>query len=157
MATLISLSFDAAVAVLVAGAALQDWRARTISNAWPLALLILFAIAWPLGAVAGPLGSHLIHFVLALLVGMGLFALGGIGGGDAKLYAAVALWFDLRYALYLFLCVVFAGALLALIQIGVHMTRHSGEQRTRALRQGKIAYGVAIALGTLAALARTIG
>jgi prepilin peptidase CpaA len=113
-------------------------------------------VAFPFGVIPGTLGSHLLHFALALAAGMGLFALGWFGGGDAKLYAAAALWFALDRAVYLLLCVVIAGAVLALVHIGIRLLRRPGEGRARNIKDGKIAYGVAIALGAMTAAAGTV-
>jgi prepilin peptidase CpaA len=149
-----SLFYAGAIALIV-GAAIQDFRTRTISNGWSVALIALFCGAYLFGAVPGGFAWHGLHFLIALLVGMGLFSLGWIGGGDAKLYAATALWFDIGHGIYLFLCVVIAGAVLAIVHLSVRMLRHSGENTMRSIRKGKIAYGVAIALGAVVAIART--
>ncbi|MBT2187254.1 A24 family peptidase [Sphingobium nicotianae] len=140
---------------LLVGAAFQDLRTRSIANGWSVALLVLFAVAYALGVIAGPLVSHLLHFALALSVGMILFALRWFGGGDAKLYAAIALWFSLGNSLYLFVSVALAGLVLAVAHLLIRMVQ-SKETRARAIREGKIAYGVAIAAGAIAALPRVM-
>jgi len=148
--------FQLAAVALLIGAAVQDLRTRTISNGWPIAILLLFLIAYATGGIAGPIGSHILHFGLALAVGVGLFALGWIGGGDAKLYAAIALWFDITRAPSLFFCVAITGLVLAAVHLSVRMFQ-TQETRARAIREGKIAYGVAIALGATLALALALG
>tara|TARA_R110000782_G_scaffold268689_1_gene365613 strand:- start:146179 stop:146652 length:474 start_codon:yes stop_codon:yes gene_type:complete len=156
MSTL-SFLFILAFAVLLAGAAFQDVRSRTISNLWPLALILLFGIAFSLDVVKGGLGSHALHFVLALLAGFALFAAGWFGGGDAKLYAAAALWFTLGDALYLLLSVALVGAVLAIGHLVIMMTRKRADPaRRKTLREAQLAYGVAIALGALVALPRAL-
>lgn len=149
----LSLACPILVSLLLAAAAFQDVRTRTISNAWPLAILALFPVAYALGILDGALLSHGLHFVIALLVGMLLFALGWFGGGDAKLYAAIALWFPLDSAIYLFFGVVMAGLVLAIAHLAVRLFQPS-ETRARAMREGKIAYGVAIAAGAIISLPR---
>lgn len=152
----ISIYFNTALILLLAGAALQDMRFRQISNGWPLAIVLLFVPGFLFGALPGPLWSHCVHFALALAAGMGLFAPGWFGGGDAKLYAAVALWFPLGTALYLLVSVTLAGAVMALMLIGRALVR-SGEARQLArTRQGKVAYGVAIAAGTTFSIGLTL-
>lgn len=143
------------ISALLIGAAVQDVRSRTISNGWPATILILFVFAYALGALQGPLASHLLHFALALAIGMLLFALGWFGGGDAKLYAVVALWFSLGTGLYLFVSVALAGVCLAFIHILFRMFQ-SKQTRRRAIREGKIAYGVAIAAGAILSLPQVI-
>ena len=149
----VSIACQILVSLLLAAAAFQDVRTRTISNGWPLAILALFPIAYGLGVLGGPLLSHGLHFVIALVIGMALFALGWFGGGDAKLYAAIALWFPLSSAIYLFFGVVMAGLVLAIGHLAVRMFQ-SSETRARAMREGKIAYGVAIAAGAILSLPR---
>ena len=146
--------FQLAVSALLAGAAVQDLRIRTISNGWSIAILLLFLIAYASGAIADPAWSHILHFAVALAAGIGLFALGWFGGGDAKLYASIALWFGIARAPYLLFCVAIAGMVLAVIHLTVRMFQ-TQENRARAIREGKIAYGVAIAIG--ASLAMTQG
>ena len=140
-----------AVSALLAGAAVQDLRFRTISNGWPIAILSLFLIAYASSAVTVPIGSHILHFSVALAVGIGLFALGWFGGGDAKLYASTALWFGIARAPYLLFCVAIAGMVLAVMHLTVRMFQ-TQENRARAIREGKIAYGVAIAIGASVAM-----
>src|ERR1044072_8511258 len=147
------LWFQLAAAALLIGAAVQDLRTRTISNGWPIAILLLFLIAYATGGIAVPIGSHILHFGVALAVGIGLFALGWFGGGDAKLYASIALWFGITRAPYLFFCVAIAGVVLATLHLTVRMFQ-TQESRARAIREGRIAYGVAIALGAILALAQ---
>jgi prepilin peptidase CpaA len=95
-----------------------------------------------------------------LLLAIGMFALGWIGGGDAKLMAASALWVGLRglapFALYTGL----AGGALALILVAMRSAwlrplAEAGPAWARRLATpGESApYGVAIAIGALAAFA----
>lgn len=143
------------VCALLIAAAVQDGWSLTISNLWPALIIGLFMPTFALGALQGTLVSHLLHFVLALAVCMGLFALGGFGGGDAKLYAAIALWFPLDAALSLFVSVVLAGLLLAVAFLSIRMLQ-TRETRARAMRKGKIPYGVAITIGAIFALPNII-
>lgn len=147
----VSIACQGLVSILLIGAAVQDIRSRQISNLWSLAIIFLFVIAYMLGTLKGPLLSHILHFGLALAVGMGLFALKWFGGGDAKLYAAIALWFTLGTGLYLFVSVALAGLVLAFLHLTFRLFQ-ARENRARAIREGKIAYGVAIAAGAIMAL-----
>ena len=67
-----------------------------------------------------------IHFGIALLGGMLMFGLGWVGGGDAKLYAAIALWLPIGNAILLLLATVFSGLLLAIIYL---ITRSKTKKR----------------------------
>ena len=45
------------------------------------------------------IGLHFGAAFIVLAIGFGCFAMGWIGGGDAKLAAAIALWFGFDYLL----------------------------------------------------------
>jgi prepilin peptidase CpaA len=78
---------------LMAFAASSDFLTMTISNKVSLALIGGFlALALLTGMSAGELGSHAGAGALVLVVAFIFFAQGWIGGGDAKLAAATALW-----------------------------------------------------------------
>lgn len=140
-----TLAANLAFSTVLAIAAGQDIRSRTISNAWPAALLLLFPLAVAAGGRSVLVGNA-IHFLVALAIGMLAFSRGWIGGGDAKLYAATALWFDLREALMLLALVTVIGAALA-IGRGVMQALQAGQRPSEAFKGGAIPYGVAIAGG----------
>ncbi|HEX5847002.1 MAG TPA: prepilin peptidase, partial [Rhodoplanes sp.] len=78
---------------LMAFAASSDLLTMTISNRVSILLVIgfvclAFATGMPLDAVLAHLGAG----ALVLVVGFAFFSRGWIGGGDAKLAAATALW-----------------------------------------------------------------
>ncbi len=78
---------------LMAFAAASDLFTMTISNRVSLALIAGFTAL----AVLGGMGLHdiLLHFgagAAVLVVAFGCFAMGWVGGGDAKVAASVALW-----------------------------------------------------------------
>jgi prepilin peptidase CpaA len=146
---------------LVIGAAVKDISSFTIPNWISAALTLAFA---PAALIAGvSLGAIGISFAVALgvlAVAAGMFALGWIGGGDAKLMAAAALWVGLRglapFALYTSL----AGGALALMLVALRSSwirpfAEAGPAWARRLATpGEAApYGVAIAVGALAAFA----
>ena len=94
---------------------------------------------------------HLLHAFIALVIGIGLFALRVIGGGDAKYYAANAIWFGMDSALRLLVSVSLAG-LVVLIIWALSRRLHG----LRAFSRGhddtsKLPYGAAIAIGSVAA------
>jgi len=81
-----------AFAGLLIAAAASDWRSLTVPNRYSLALVALFpsyAIAFA-GSVDWM--SHVGFGAAAFAAGFVLFALRFCGGGDVKLFAAVALW-----------------------------------------------------------------
>ena len=77
----------------MAFAAISDILSMTIANRVSLILIAGFAIAAPLAGMEWQVfGMHFLAAALVLSVTFGLFALGGMGGGDAKLLTATALW-----------------------------------------------------------------
>jgi prepilin peptidase CpaA len=81
-----------AFAVVMAAAAVEDFRRLIIPNLLPILLCVL----WPVHfAVAPSLADGLTalgYAVAVFLVGAVLFARGFLGGGDVKLLAAATLW-----------------------------------------------------------------
>jgi prepilin peptidase CpaA len=125
-------------------AAISDLRAYRIPNALPGVLMLLFGVTQIIDSGATVPWSNIAHFGIALIVGMFLFSRGWIGGGDAKLYAATAMWFALNGAAILLFFTTMAGAVLALAFIVARMT---GLRKNVAKEDRRIPYGVAIAAG----------
>lgn len=150
------LVMKAAFSAILLLAALSDARRFLIPNAYPMLLLLLFAIAWALGfPFVAPLWSHLLHFAIALGVGMGLFHFGWLGGGDVKLYAATALWFALGNGFSLFLVTAIGGAVIVILLMAFRLLRIAigrGSTEKGQFFKRRIAYGIAIAAGGIASL-----
>jgi prepilin peptidase CpaA len=141
----------AALTGLCASAAWLDLTQRRIPN-WLCGLTAIagLAAAGMLGGFGG-MGSHALHMGLALLGGMGLFALGGFGGGDAKFYAGAASWFGLGQGLLLLICVALSGLLLLIAWVIYRRARGLPLRRTKGAPFDGLPYGVAIAAGAIAA------
>ena len=78
---------------LMVFAAISDLLTMTISNRISIALAILFvALAFARGLPATEILWHLACGAAMLVFAFGMFARGWIGGGDAKLAAATAIW-----------------------------------------------------------------
>lgn len=94
-------------------AVLKDLTSFTIPNRVGLALVAAFAIAAPAaGLPLEALAMHVAAGALVLIVGFALFAFGLIGGGDAKLAAATALFLGFEFlANYVVLSAVLGGVL----------------------------------------------
>jgi prepilin peptidase CpaA len=131
------------VAMLLA-AAISDLRAYRIPNALPAILMLLFGVAQIMDSSATVPWSNLAHFGISLIVGMFLFSRGWIGGGDAKLYAATALWFAWDGAVTLLFFTTIAGAVLAAAFIAARLL---GLRKNIPKKDRYIPYGVAIAIG----------
>ena len=75
---------------VVVPAAVIDYRTRRIPNALTLPAIGAGLLSWPLTDGVGTFFRVLGLVVLLLAVGFGLYAVGILGGGDAKLLAAIA-------------------------------------------------------------------
>ncbi len=150
------------VAVFPVGAiaaALSDATTFTIPNRLTIALAAaFFPVALILGLPAATIGACAAVGVLALVVGIGFFAMNWCGGGDAKLLAACALWLGLPAMLPFLFATSVVGGLLALTLVVARKSMlvalvPSGPAWLGRLLQPTEAlpYGVAIAVGALIA------
>lgn len=143
--------------------ALWDLTTMTIPNLLTLALAAAFVALVPfVGLTWQAMGLHVAAGVLMLLVGMGLFAFGWIGGGDAKFVAATMLWVGMSDLLvYLLLASVFGGILTLLVlafrslPLPLFMLRQDWIARLHDRKEG-IPYGVALAMGGLMVFPQTV-
>jgi prepilin peptidase CpaA len=102
---------------LMVFAAFSDLLTMTISNRVSIALAILFIVlAVASGLSAAEISWHLASGISILVLGFGLFAFGWIGGGDAKLAAATAIWLGFDHlGEYAFVASLLGGMLTLLI------------------------------------------
>jgi prepilin peptidase CpaA len=151
-----------ALPLILAAAGVYDLASFTIPNFLQgllVAAFVAFAAVMHLGASA--IGLHLLAGLIGLLLGFTLFALGYVGGGDAKLFAAVVLWLGLKDLMpYALVASVLGGVLtLALIALRrlplpAFLARQTWIVRLHASDAG-IPYGVALAAGVLVILPGT--
>lgn len=149
--------------LLMAFAAWSDLFTMTISNRVSLILMAgFFVLAALIGMSGAQILSHVGAGALVLAVTFTFFACGWIGGGDAKLAAATALWlgFDplMSYLLYASL---FGGALtLLLLRFRTLPLPQamSGQEWVIRLHNAKsgVPYGIALAAAALAVYPSTI-
>jgi prepilin peptidase CpaA len=100
--------------IAMAFAAAFDLFTMTIPNKISLALLAAFAVAAPLSGMSlSVIGIHLAVGAAVLAVGFGCFVRGWVGGGDAKLLAASALWLGFDPLLQFMLTVGVLGGVLS--------------------------------------------
>jgi prepilin peptidase CpaA len=156
--------------VILAIATVTDLRERRIPNRLTYPAMLL-AIAWH-AALSGPPG--MLHSVSGLGVGLGAmlapYLMGVMGAGDVKLMAAVGAFLGPAGALAAFVCATLAGGVYALGVLVFHtaaLRRVAAAMRdsvgllavtgrfvytpqTEGLPQ--LAYGAAIAVGTVASL-----
>jgi len=102
---------------LMAFAASSDLLTMTISNRISLLLIAGFvALAPAAGLSFEAMGWHFLAGLLVLVVSFGFFSRGWVGGGDAKLAAAAALWFGFDQMMpFLLYASVLGGALTLLM------------------------------------------
>jgi len=153
------LVFPAAMAF--AGA--MDLLTMTIPNRVSIVLVAAFAVAAAmLGIGWWALASHIAAGLLMLVVGIGMFALGWLGGGDAKLLAATALWLGFEQLLPYLLLTAIAGGALALailayrrMMLPLWLARQGWALHLHGAKSG-IPYGIALAAAGLQVFPSTI-
>jgi prepilin peptidase CpaA len=164
---IVEIVLVALLPALLIAAAVWDLTSYTIPNLFILALLGLFAVfAAALAFSGSPMDWHqaALHFLaggIGLLAGMGLFAAGWIGGGDAKLFAVVTLWLGWNALLeYTLLASLLGGgltlALLSLRRVALppFLTRQDWLMRLADKHAG-VPYGVALSVAALLILPHT--
>ncbi|MBS0242366.1 MAG: prepilin peptidase [Proteobacteria bacterium] len=140
----------------MAFAGAMDLFTMTIPNRISIGLILAFIVA----AIAAPLGwwdiaSHVGAGLLMLVVGIGMFSLGWLGGGDAKLMAAAALWFGFGQLLQFLLMTSIAGGVLVFAilsfrraELPLLIADEPWALRLHA-KAGGIPYGIALAAAGL--------
>ncbi len=141
---------------LMAFAASSDLVTMTISNRVSLLLIAAFfvlAIMWNM--LLAEIGTHIGAAAAVLVVSFTFFARGWIGGGDAKLAAATALWLGFDQLLsYLIFASLFGGLLtLAILRFRAiplpsWLASQDWAQRLHRMDTG-VPYGIALALAAL--------
>ncbi|MDH4441014.1 MAG: prepilin peptidase [Rhizobium sp.] len=101
-------------------AALTDFLEMTIPNRIPAILLATFLLIAPFSDItAVEFGWHVAAAVSVFAVCFGLFALNVMGGGDAKILSAAAIWFGFNHSLFEFLAYTgyLGGALTVMVML----------------------------------------
>lgn len=109
-----SIVFSIGLTGILLTACVFDLRQFRIPNALPLALIAVFVIKAAAIAGVAVWPGHLAAFAITLGLGILAFSFGCIGGGDAKLIAALALWFGLPDLPSFLAMTGMAGGILAL-------------------------------------------
>lgn len=144
-------------------AAWSDLFTMTISNRVSLILIVGFAVmAAAVGLSLTDILWHVAAAAVVLVVAFVCFARGWIGGGDAKLAAATALWFGFTHLMdYLLTASVFGGVLtFVLIQVRAWplplvLANQEWAQRLHKPR-GDVPYGIALAAAAILVYPQTI-
>lgn len=146
---------------LMLAAAVSDFRFYRIPNWLSGSVAVLFLAAALIFAMPfAQMGWHVLAGAVVLLAGFCLFAANIIGGGDAKLLAAAALWAGWTELPSLLVYTALAGGVLAIVMVLWEVVRAHAEltsgaspsavvKRAISLRPD-LPYGVAIAFGACA-------
>ena len=138
------------LAALLVWAAIVDLRTRTIPDWLSIAVALMAPLFWWADGIAfyPDAVERICGAFLIFTIFFGMFALGGMGGGDVKLGTAFGLWFAPLATLKFFVVTSLAGGL---VSIAAWIYHHKFRRR-----QGKteVPYGVAIAFGGLWLLAQ---
>lgn len=146
---------------VMAFAGAMDLLTMTIPNRITLGLALAFFVAAPImGLPAEAILMHVAAGALVLAAGIALFAVGGFGGGDAKLLAAGALWIGFDGLLpYLLQVTLFGGLLGIAILLYRRAPASAWPLPDWALRlhgpKCGMPYGIAIAAAALAVFPQT--
>ncbi len=153
------------IVVIFAGtmltAAAKDATSMTIPNWISLAVIAGFFIVTPF--VWNGLDVFIQHLLVGLTffaAGFAMFAFGWLGGGDAKLMAATALWWQWNDAVIYVLYTTLLGAVLALLLVFGRKfipERVLTSQWARHMfrDEKKMPYGLALAAGALLTLPKS--
>jgi prepilin peptidase CpaA len=141
---------------VMAFAASSDLLTMTISNRVSLILVCgFFALAFASGMSAATVSWHVGAACMVLAATFWFFSRGWIGGGDAKLAAATALWLGFDHLLpYLLYASLFGGTLtLVLLWFRMSPLPDPIARQEWVLRlhrvDGRVPYGIALAAAAL--------
>lgn len=112
----------AILAIMLLWAAVVDIRTRTIANRLNLAIALMAPLFWwAMGVDLWPDAAIRVGVAVAIFLLFALaFQLGAMGGGDVKLAAALALWFAPGDTLLLVVLMSLAGGVLTAIVMIEH-------------------------------------
>jgi prepilin peptidase CpaA len=158
MSTIALFFFPLAMAI----AASTDLLTMRISNKLVLLLVAGFVVlALALNMPLQQFAMHVACAVLVLVAAFALFALGWIGGGDAKLAAATTLWLGFGLTLPYLVYAALAGGVLTLVILMLRrfpltpfIARHAWLERLHNAKSG-VPYGIALAAAGLMTYSNT--
>ena len=121
----VALILAVALATMMLVAAVSDLRTRTVSNRLNLAIAALAVPFWfAVGLSPWPdMGWQVLLALLAFALFLAMYATGGMGAGDVKMIAAVALWCPWHLALMTGVLMSIAGGVVSLGALVWHRIR----------------------------------
>lgn len=137
-------------------AAVMDVFTMTIPNRIALGLAAGFAFLAPFSVFGWEtIALHAAVGAAVLVIGVGLFAAGWVGGGDVKIFAATSLWMGPEHLYQFALATAICGGVLTLFMLGLRSfplpAGLVGQKWLARLHEagGGVPYGVAISAGAL--------
>lgn len=112
--------FDAVAVGAAAVACATDLRDRRVPNWLTAGTALAAVVAHALTPAGAGVSAAALGLVVGLLVFFPFFALGGMGGGDVKLMAALGAWVGWQGIVWTALYGAVAGGVLALVVAVVH-------------------------------------
>jgi prepilin peptidase CpaA len=137
------------LAAALVAAAVEDAVRLRISNITCAAVLILAIVAMTLHGFPLDLWRNLAVFLVVLTAGTFAFSARLLGGGDVKLFSAVALWMSFPAAVWLCSAVFLSGGALAVLFILFRSSRWRAAAPRANHASNRIPYGLAIVAGAL--------
>jgi prepilin peptidase CpaA len=138
----------------MAVAALSDLFTMTIPNRVSIILAAAFVLIVPfVGLPASVIGMHFVGALVVFAACFAFFALNVMGGGDAKLLSAAALWFGFDQSLLLF--AVYVSVIGGMMTMLILVMRSQADVFAAIgmpvphslMHAKKIPYGIAIGIG----------
>jgi len=122
----------------------SDIRYRLIFNKITISIALAAPLYWFATGDISPtnIGVHLLTAAITFIFFAFAFRFGAMGGGDVKLFAALALWWPWLEVIRMILYASILGALVTIVFVIIHKIK---QQDGRA----RIPYGVAISLSGL--------
>lgn len=163
MLALIVLSMTAIILVTTLLACVSDVRTMRIPNMHSVVIAAAFVVAFAASPESFPGKWWFYPAALAIMfaITFGMFAKGMIGGGDAKLGSALALWVGLQGLVPYVFWMAIAGGLLGVVSLFIKKSKRfaglSPENWIAQVQEGRnaVPYGIAISAGAWGALIQT--
>jgi prepilin peptidase CpaA len=149
----ITLAILTILPLCLAFAAISDLVSMTIPNRVSAVILASFLVLAPFSGLAWPeIGMNLVAGLAVFGACFALFAFNVMGGGDAKLLTATAVWFGFNHSLLVFLVTV--GYVGGAVTLAFLLLRSQAESvmamgiplPSSLVNAKKIPYGIAIAI-----------